>query len=272
LAPSAPAGITAGPDGNVWFVDVSGAVGQVALDTQLVITTQPPDSVATGSPFGLTAKVQYSDTGAVDTAYTGNVAIALTNPASNILGGTTTVTASGGTANFSELTLNLPGSYVIQATASGLSSASTTAITVPNPPPAAPQIQGAIVLFTQKTNKKGKPIGKPVLNGYQFTFDTVMSSGTGKSANYLVQTYVQVTMKVGKKRVKVLQLQPIGFTLRYPSSSNPVQLILAGKQQAFKYSGQITLVATGISSAAGGFLGGNAVYNIAKGGFGISHA
>ena len=43
------------------------------------------------------------------------------------------MTASGGIASFSGLTLNLPGSYVIQATASGLSSVST-AITVPNPP------------------------------------------------------------------------------------------------------------------------------------------
>lgn len=38
------------------------------------------------------------------------------------------------------------------------------------------------------------------------------------------------------------KLEPIGFTLNY-LSSNTVQLILTGKQ-AFKYGGQITLVAT----------------------------
>jgi streptogramin lyase len=242
--------------------------------TQLLVSTQPPASVSAGNPFSLVI-VALTSSNALDASYSGTVTLTLsplaTNPPGSFLGGTTTVTASGGIANFSGLTLNLPGSYVIQATASGLSSASTTAITVPVPtPPPAPHIQGVTVLTTQKTNKKGKPIGKPVLNGYQFTFDTAMSSGTGNSANYKLGTYVQVTMKVGKKKVKVLNLQPIGFRLNYVSS-NRVQLILNGKQ-AFKLGGQITLVAAGISSAAGGFLGGNAVYNIAKGGFGISHA
>ena len=69
----------------------------------------------------------------------------------------------------------------------------------------------------------------------------------------------------------MLELQPIGFTVNYLPSSNAVQLILTGKQ-AFKYGGQITLIGTGISSAAGAFLGGNAVYNTSPGGFGISVA
>jgi len=382
-----PSGIMTGPDGNVWFADASGAVGRVTLDTKLVITTQPPATVTPGSPFGLTAKVEYSDTNAVDTAYTGNVSIALTIPASNTLGGTTTmpvttgtgvatltkltlanpgtgftltatagsltsapsaginvttaapqatqlfvysqptapvtagspfslvidaltsskalassysgtvtltlaayppggslggtttVTASGGIARFpTNLTLNLPGTYVIQATASGLSSVSTTAITVPNPPPPpAPQVQSPqspTVVTTQKRNKRGNPIGRPVLSGYQFTFNMAMNpSTTGFSSNYIVQNYVQVRVKVGKRYQKQLQLRPIGFSLQYPSN-NTVKLI-TGKQ-AFKYGGQITLVAsppTGISSAAGAFLNTSyTVYNIARGGMGISPA
>ena len=49
-------------------------------------------------------------------------------------------------------------------------------------------------------------------------------------------------------------------------SSNTVQ-VLTGKQTSttFKYGGQITLIGTGISSAAGAFLGNDAVYNISKG-------
>ncbi len=134
---------------------------------------------------------------------------------------------------------------------------------VPNPP----QIQGATVVTTQKTNKRGKPIGKPVLNGYKFTFNMAMNSSNNKN-NYQVQTYALVTVKQGKKKTKVLQLQNIGFSLDY-ISNNTVQVLLTGKQ-AFKYGGQITLIGTGISSAAGAFLNGNAVYNIAKGGFSIS--
>ena len=138
------------------------------------------------------------------------------------------------------------------------------------------------MLLTQKTNKRGRRVGKPVLSGYEFTFDTTMNSAsTDNSANYRVQTYVQVRVKVRKKFVKKLQPQPIGFTVNYLPSSDAVKL-LTGKQ-AFKYGGQITLVAappSGISSAAGGFLDGNytgtggdnAVYNISAGGRSITLA
>ena len=460
-----PSGITTGPDGNLWFTDDgptdthTGAYGLVSLDTKLAITTQPPANVTTGIPFDLTAKVEYSDTNAVDTAYSGNVAVALTNPGSNtlggttsvplsagvapfttltltnagtgftltatamvtndgvtqtltsapssginvtapatqlkvssqptvpvsadspfslviqaltstnalassysgtvtltlvtsppgaVLGGTTTIPASGGVASFSGLTLNLPGSYVIQASASGLSSASTTTITVApqathlmvySQPPAAvlsgnpfnlviqaltstnalaasysgavtltlaaspagavlsgttiipvsggvasfsglslnlpgsyvikaaagglssvittaitvpspPEIQSASVWTNQKTNKKGRPIGKPVLIGYQFTFNMAMSPSITDLSDYQVQTYVQVTVKIGKRRTKVLQPRPIGFSLT-ATPNNTVQVRLVGKQ-AFKFGGQITLT-SGISSSAGTF-------------------
>ena len=136
---------------------------------------------------------------------------------------------------------------------------------VPNPPQIpAPQT----VVTTQKTNKRGKPIGKPVLNGYKFTFNMAMNTSTNNKNNYQVQTYALVTVKQGKKKTKVLQLQNIGFSLDY-ISNNTVQVLLTGKQ-AFKYGGQITLIGTGISSGTCTFLNGNAVYNIAKGGFSIS--
>ena len=105
-----PYGITTGPDGNVWFADASGAVGRVTLDTKLVITAQPPATVTPGSSFGLNAKVEYSDTNAVDKAYTGNVTLTLANnPGGSTLSGPTTVAASGGVAVFSGLSLNNPG-------------------------------------------------------------------------------------------------------------------------------------------------------------------
>ena len=242
--------------------------------TQLLVYHQPTAPVPAGSPFSLVIYALTS-TNALASSYSGNVTLTLvTYPPGAFLGGTTTVTASGGIASFPGLTLNLPGSYVIQATAStasGLSSVSTT-ITVPAPPPP-PQIQGATVVTYQKTNKKGKPIGKPVLTGYQFTFNIAMNSSTTGLNNYQVQTYALVTVKKGKKKTKVLQLQNIGFSLK-SISNNTVQVLLVGKQ-AFKYGGQLALVATpptGISSAAGALLNGNAVSNIAKGGFGITLA
>ena len=57
------------------------------------------------------------------------------------------------------------------------------------------------MVFTQKTNPKtGKSIGKPVLSGYQFTFNTAMNSAIHQQLdNFQVQIYVQVRVKVGKK-------------------------------------------------------------------------
>ncbi len=124
--------------------------------------------------------------------------------------------------------------------------------------------------LTQQRNKRGKPIGKPVLTGYQFTFNLAMNSTAGTQANYLVQAYSQVRVKVGKRFQTQLKLQPISFTVNHPQLSNTVQL-LTGKQ-TFKFGGKITVIGTGISSATGGFLGSNVVYNIASGGKSIRHA
>ncbi len=240
-----------------------------AAASQLVVTTQPPSSITAGSGFGLTIEAE-DPYGNVATSFTGSVTIALgSNPGGSTLSGPTTVAASGGVAVFSGLSLNNLGvGYILQASGGGLTPVATTSFTVQAPPP---QVQGATVLTYQKKNSKGKPIGKPVLTGYQFTFNTAMNPATtGYSANYLVQTYVQVRVKVGKRFVKELELQPISFTVNYLSSSYAVQL-LTGKQ-AFKYGGKITLIGTGISSAAGALLGNNVVYNISAGGHSISLA
>ena len=115
---------------------------------------------------------------------------------------------TAGVASFTTLTLANPGTnFTLTATAGSLTSApsagiTVTAITVPPPtPPPAPQIRSASVVFTQKTNPKThKKIGRPVLTGYQFTFNTAMnSSTTGNSANYQVQTYAMSASRSGRK-------------------------------------------------------------------------
>ena len=155
---------------------------------------------------------------------------------------------------------------------------SFTTAAAPQPPPPA-EIQSETVVFRQTTNRKGEPVGKPTLAGFQFTFNTAMNGATaGNRANYMLGTYVQVIKSVGRKNVRVLQLEPVSFTVSF-QSSNLVKLLLTGKQ-TFSRGGQITLIGTGISSAAGGLLdgngdgigGGNAVYNISANAGSISHA
>ena len=141
-----PIAITAGPDGNVWFTDAgTNAIGVATLTTsQLVVTQQPPASVTAGSGFGLTVEAENSS-GNLITSFNGTVTVALANnPGGATLGGTLSVTASGGVATFSGLTLNKAASgYTLYVSGSGLGEGITSAITVT---PAAPT---QLVITTQ---------------------------------------------------------------------------------------------------------------------------
>ena len=104
-----------------------------AAATQVAITQQPPASVVVNSGFGLLASVEDAY-GNVVTSATSTVKVALaSNPAGAKLGGTVSVKASNGVATFSGLTLNKVGTgYTLQVTSSGLSRATSSAITVTN--------------------------------------------------------------------------------------------------------------------------------------------
>ncbi len=132
-AGSSPTGITTGSDGNLWFTDPgTNAIGVATLTTsQLVVTTQPPASVTAGTPFGLTVDAENSS-GNLITSFNGTVTVALaSNPGGATLGGTFSVTASGGVATFSGLTLNKAASgYTLLVSSSGLGEGVSSAITV----------------------------------------------------------------------------------------------------------------------------------------------
>ena len=121
------------------------------------------------------------------------------------------------------------------------------------------------VLFTRKTNRKGKPVGSPILAGFQFTFSTAMNGAAGSAANYQMGTLVTKTVK----RKRVTTVKPIGFSASLNAAGDAVTLKPAGKQ-TFKTGGQITLLASGLRSAANILMSGNAVFNIAKGGKSLS--
>ena len=97
-------------------MDQGGSIGVDYLNN-LVVTQQPPASVTAGSGFGLTVQAQDSS-GNLITSFNGTVTVALaSNPGGATLGGTLTVTASGGVATFSGLTLTKAASgYTLAAT------------------------------------------------------------------------------------------------------------------------------------------------------------
>ena len=96
-----------------------------------MVTQQPPASVTAGTPFGLTVQAEDSSGNPI-TSFNGTVTVALaSNPGGAMLGGTLTVTASGGVATFSGLTLNKAASgYTLVATSSDLGQGVTSAMTV----------------------------------------------------------------------------------------------------------------------------------------------
>jgi streptogramin lyase len=127
---STPDGITSGPDGNIWFADETLGIGVDYLKN-LVVTQQPPASVTAGSSFGLTVQAEDSS-GDLISSFNGAVTVGLaTNPGGATLGGALTVTASGGVATFSGLSLNKAASgYTLVATTTGLGQGVTSAMIV----------------------------------------------------------------------------------------------------------------------------------------------
>ena len=131
-------------------------------------------------------------------------------------------------------------------------------------PPVPPVIIGEQAIFTRKTNKKGKPTGKPILTGFDLTFSAPLNAASATSTvNYQLDT---VTTKKVKKKVTTI-LHPITkFTVSYSAASDSVDLNLIGTQ-TFPTGGKLTVVNRppgGVSGATGAPLGGTTVFAISK--------
>ena len=161
---------------------------------------------------------------------TDSSAVTLTLSSGTFEGGSSmaTAAAASGVATFSGLKITVPGSYTLSATDGTLTSPGASNSFTMTPPPT---VVGK-VLFTQKTNKRGKPVGKATFAGFEFDFSTAMDPATtANKVDYSLGTYVTVNQKVGKRTVKVLQLKPLGFTLSsYNPANNSVRLVPVGKQ------------------------------------------
>jgi streptogramin lyase len=129
-----PTEIVPGPDGNLWFTDGAGAIGKVNLNVQphFVVTTPPPANATAGVGFGFTVTAEYGSN-IVDSLCNGNATVSLaSNPggAPTTLGGLhKTVTAAGGVATFSGLTLDTAANGYTLAVSSTGTGAPATGIT-----------------------------------------------------------------------------------------------------------------------------------------------
>ena len=105
--------------------------GTFDVDDQLVVTVQPPESVPINKAFDVQVSAENAS-GAVDSAFNGPLTISLgNNPTSGTLGGTLTVDAHNGVADFSDLMLDTAGKgYTLQADGTGALEATTDAFDV----------------------------------------------------------------------------------------------------------------------------------------------
>ena len=161
-----------------------------------------------------------------------------------------------------------PGPVTISATFDGKTG--STGLTVVTPTPAPTPTQTTVIaeqpLLVQKLNKKGKPIGKPVLSGYTLDFGVPLNTASASNAaNYQLDT---VTTKRVHKKVETI-LHPIkNFTVSYVPATDAVEIKLRATE-TFPTGGQLTVLG-GETTAAGGTLTGPAVFTISKGGKRIS--
>jgi len=98
---------------------------------KLVFTSQPSSSTA-GVSVGTLAVTATDQFGNTVTGFTGLVTLAIaSNPGAATLGGTTSANAIAGVATFGSVTLNRPGSgYTLSASATGLTSATSSSFDV----------------------------------------------------------------------------------------------------------------------------------------------
>ena len=176
------------------------------------------------------------------------------------------------------LSINKPANnYQLEASSGGTFSTPVALNVVGSPPPLPPAPRSAPHDLRRgsprlrKLNKKLKPVGKPVLTGFELKFSTAMNPATaGNIANYLVAW--TSTKKVKKKIVQVFH--PVPLTVQYHTSNNSVDLLVRGKQ-AFATGGRIVVIAAatgGVTSTDGvsldgnddGTPGDNAVFTISK--------
>ena len=227
--------------GNLVPATTGGLVVSAAPAAQLVLTTAPPSTVNANSGFGL-AVTAHDAFGNLAASFNGPVTLSLAagSPGGASLGGPVTVTASGGVATFSGVTLNAAANgAALQVTSNGLSSAQTAGVSVIAPPPT---LQSVTVMTEVIKHKKVKVI---VLQ-----FDSAISA----TAAVTKSNYSLATVANGKKHPSkgVPLVQPVYNLASHQvilRTKNPL-VLTSPLHLAVNVTGQNLLVTLGKTSAA----------------------
>jgi dUTPase len=180
-----------------WSLDYQSLIDQAVqiaenepLGDPLVVTSQPPPTVAVGSPFGMVVTAENAD-GSVNTSFNGPVTVA--DAGAGGVTGTTTVMAVSGVATFQGLTFQnaTPADQLFVSSAEGTVYTSSIHVTAsagspvsgpltpapPDPPPAVAQFQ---FKGTIGSLPKSFETGVPIISAnspFSVTVDAEDSSG-----------------------------------------------------------------------------------------------
>ena len=231
--------------------------------TFVVVTAQPPGSVAAGSGFGLTVAAEDSS-GTVDSSFDGTVTVALdNNPGGSVLGGTLTATAQNGVATFADLTLEKAGvGYMLRVSSTGLAGATTNAFDVT--PLAATQL----VVTAQPPSSVTVGLGFGLTVAAEDQFDNVDTNFGGSVTVALLNNpggatlggALSVTAQSGVATFSGLTLNVIGTGYTLQVSSNG---LTGATTDAFNvYLATVYTVDLTSASGAGSGNAGDLVYTI----------
>jgi streptogramin lyase len=290
-----PSGITAGSDGNIWFTDASdGKIGMINPATAVtagarVFSLSIPGNanfslptITTGPDGNLWFTVAANTPGGTDQV----AMIRPTDPSHTVTAFNTAAHAgplgisSGPDGNvwFTETALPIPntkssggGIGVVTLRSGGGPGGGgpggggpAVGSAAPAPTIVAEQIGQAY----SKHNKKGKPIGKPVVE-ITLRFSTAMDPGPVENAgNYAV---AWASTKKIKKKVQSA-LHPIAvLSVTADPSDTAVTLVTSAPRTKFARGGQVSIVSPGsFRSAAGASLDGPTHFLIGPGGASIT--
>jgi hypothetical protein len=196
--------------------------------TRLGFTVQPSTTEAGAQVTPAVEVSALEASGTVDTSHAGAITVSLATGSGTpgaSLGGSTTVAASGGVANFTDLSVDLAGTrYALDAVAAGLTSATSDSFditaggpvrleftAVPTSAVAGQQITPAVVVVARDAQGN-------VATGFTGIVDVAIVAGTGKAGAALSGT-LSVTAASGSATFSDLVIDSAGTAYQLAASS-----------------------------------------------------
>jgi sugar lactone lactonase YvrE len=243
-------------NGTIFMSDTSNN-RVLTFQITLRVTTQPPTSVAAGSPFGMVVSLIDVGSNSVFAGFNGLVSASI-KPGSGspgaVLSGTTQVAAVNGVATFTNLAIDLSGSgYILTVSTPGAKSADTNAFTVTgsllfiplNSPSFSVTLSGSTVTATGQRTLVVKDTTQSGV-GWHLTITSTQFTASGSRTLPTTATRItQITTSCTTGQTCLLPTNTVsGYPLTVPAATTAPPAITYFRAAAGTGTGSITLTVT----------------------------